>query len=136
VSPRPQTALPAGGDRIEYRAPNPKSAGTLCAARYDRYMEATTVSEALRLGATKKDVRYDFSKGFLQWLDESPSLCLVCGAPTTCADDLSGISPHLGGENAGHVVVKYVTTKAQLADILTKSLATNDLDDACEKLFA
>jgi hypothetical protein len=38
--------------------------------------------------------------------------------------------------DAGHAVVKFVTTKAQLADILTKSLAKDDLNDACEKLFA
>jgi hypothetical protein len=53
-----KTGPPAAGDAVRYIMPNPKKKGTLSAARYDEYMVATTVDEALRFGATRADVTY------------------------------------------------------------------------------
>ena len=38
--------------------------------------------------------------------------------------------------DAGHAIVKFVPSKAQLADVLTKSLVKDDLRNVCDKLFA
>jgi hypothetical protein len=103
-----QNVPPGAGEAVRYITPNPKQQGSLSAARYDRYMLATTVDEALSFGATRDDIRYDFRKGFLQRVDLTPSSCLICGAPSTCADDLSGDSPRLGDENGAFVDVAQV----------------------------
>ena len=48
--------------QVEFLQPNPKVAGRDAARRYGRYMTATTIGEALRLGAFPNDLKYDYSK--------------------------------------------------------------------------
>eukprot|EP00930_Biecheleria_cincta_P027418 TRINITY_DN19267_c0_g1_i2.p1 TRINITY_DN19267_c0_g1~~TRINITY_DN19267_c0_g1_i2.p1 ORF type:complete len:466 (+),score=51.89 TRINITY_DN19267_c0_g1_i2:34-1431(+) len=52
--------------RVIYLKPNPKHIGA-SKARYQRYMHASTMQEALRLGSSVGDIKYDFGKGFLRF---------------------------------------------------------------------
>eukprot|EP00747_Dinoflagellata_sp_TGD_P182264 gnl/TRDRNA2_/TRDRNA2_36448_c0_seq1.p1 gnl/TRDRNA2_/TRDRNA2_36448_c0~~gnl/TRDRNA2_/TRDRNA2_36448_c0_seq1.p1 ORF type:complete len:315 (-),score=79.96 gnl/TRDRNA2_/TRDRNA2_36448_c0_seq1:114-1058(-) len=58
-------AVPEGDDPIKFVSPNPKKLGTASGDRFEKYMKAKTVNEALRLGACKGDIGYDFKKGYL-----------------------------------------------------------------------
>ena len=44
---------------------NPKSKGSASRRRYPRYSRATTLREALELGATTKDIQHDYRRGFI-----------------------------------------------------------------------
>jgi len=48
-----------------YLVPNPKTVGSKCFARFERYKSATTLNEALALGSSKEDMVYDFVAGYL-----------------------------------------------------------------------
>eukprot|EP00928_Gymnodinium_smaydae_P098761 TRINITY_DN9251_c0_g1_i1.p1 TRINITY_DN9251_c0_g1~~TRINITY_DN9251_c0_g1_i1.p1 ORF type:complete len:1925 (+),score=388.99 TRINITY_DN9251_c0_g1_i1:49-5823(+) len=56
---------------IHFETPNPKRNGTAACARYEKYMTATTVREALDLGATLGDLAYDEKRGFLTRCDRA-----------------------------------------------------------------
>jgi len=45
---------------------NPKRPGCMAYKRYKKYQVATTVQEAMELGATRADLKYDFGKGFFK----------------------------------------------------------------------
>jgi len=45
---------------------NPKRPGCMAYKRYKKYKVATTVQEAMELGATRADLKYDFGKGFFK----------------------------------------------------------------------
>ena len=49
---------------------NPKTRGTKCWDRFAAYKCAKTVEEAIKMGMTKGDLKYDFGKGFC-WFDET-----------------------------------------------------------------
>ena len=46
---------------------NPKSKGSASRLRYHRYSRATTLLEALELGATTKDIQHDYRRGFIKF---------------------------------------------------------------------
>ena len=46
---------------------NPKSKGSASRLRYHRYSRATTLREALELGATTKDIQHDYRRGFIKF---------------------------------------------------------------------
>ena len=48
---------------------NPKRNGSGCYIRFDAYMVATTIEEAMQKGMTKADLQHDFNRGFC-WFDE------------------------------------------------------------------
>lgn len=62
----PLGKCPTGDEPIEFQRPNPKRKGTQSGDRYEKYMFSKTVNEALRLGACRGDVEFDFKKGFLR----------------------------------------------------------------------
>ena len=69
------------------------------ALRWARYRTAQTVDEYITLGGTSAYLRYDFKRGHCWRTDNDVSKpCLICGAPTTYADDLSGDPPIYGTE--------------------------------------
>ena len=51
--------------RVRYQQGNPKQQGTAAATRYEAYKAATTVGEALALGADTKDLKHDKEKGHI-----------------------------------------------------------------------
>lgn len=51
--------------KIEFVNKNPKRPSGKSHARFEKYMTAKTVSEALTLGATKADLKYDSEKKYL-----------------------------------------------------------------------
>ena len=46
---------------------NPKSHGSASRLRYHRYSRASTLREALELGATTKDIQHDYRRGFIKF---------------------------------------------------------------------
>jgi len=58
--------------RIEAKAPctypavNPKTRGSKCYERFQNYMTASSLDQALLLGSTREDVVYDYLAGFLK----------------------------------------------------------------------
>ena len=57
-----------GETELTYVA-NPKRKGSKAHARYEAYETATTVAEALELGATKADLKYDSEHEFVSFAD-------------------------------------------------------------------
>ena len=57
------------GWRCQWQAENPKRGAS--GARYARYCVATTYSEAIELGATRGDLNWDLSHGYLQIFPDS-----------------------------------------------------------------
>eukprot|EP00440_Ansanella_granifera_P002899 gb/GFBE01003165.1/.p1 GENE.gb/GFBE01003165.1/~~gb/GFBE01003165.1/.p1 ORF type:complete len:347 (+),score=81.16 gb/GFBE01003165.1/:1-1041(+) len=55
--------------RISFRSENPKRSGTKAHERYEQYKTATTVAEAIRLGASRGDVSNDVKQGFCTLVD-------------------------------------------------------------------
>lgn len=53
--------------KVKYK-PNGKTPGTKSAERYDRYAKAKTAGEALKLGASKADMAWDYKKGLLTFV--------------------------------------------------------------------
>jgi len=51
--------------RIRYLRPNPKTAGCAAHSRYEKYMHAKTIAEALSLGSAEGDLLHDLKQGFL-----------------------------------------------------------------------
>ena len=75
---------------IKYQQTNPKRAGTASARRYARYKSARTVTEALRLGASLDDIKWDYGRGYIHFpgRETSSSACYfsaphVVNPPTT-----------------------------------------------------
>lgn len=58
--------VPEGDEAIVFQAANPKKAGSNAHGRYEKYKKATTVKQALGLGADKADIAHDFKKGFMK----------------------------------------------------------------------
>jgi hypothetical protein len=50
---------------LEFVANNPKRSSGKAHSRFENYSKAKTVSEAIALGATKADLRYDFDHKFV-----------------------------------------------------------------------
>ena len=46
---------------------NPKRRGKVSHRRYSRYMHATTLRQALHLGATREDLIWDHERGFIKY---------------------------------------------------------------------
>jgi len=57
--------------RIQYRSENPKRPGTKANERYEQYKVATTVGEAISLGACRGDVANDVKQGFCTILNDN-----------------------------------------------------------------
>merc|ERR1712083_998195 len=60
--------VPVDCDAVKFQLTNPKRPGTAAHERYELYKRARTVKGALRLGAAKGDIAYDFSRGFLKYV--------------------------------------------------------------------
>jgi len=58
--------VPFGDDPVEFVQDNPRKIGTLTHDRYEKYKSAKTPNEALRLGALKGEIPYDFQRGFMK----------------------------------------------------------------------
>ncbi|KAJ1447785.1 hypothetical protein M885DRAFT_624049 [Pelagophyceae sp. CCMP2097] len=52
---------------VTLAAQNPKLAGSHCHALYDRYRDATTLSEVFRLGGRRSDVYNDLARGYCKF---------------------------------------------------------------------
>jgi len=63
--PPANLTAPTGRDPVSFLQNNPKMVGSRAWERYEEYKRATTVTEALSLGASKGDISNDFKKGFL-----------------------------------------------------------------------
>ena len=50
--------------KIKFISPNPKDPSGSLHQRYARYMKATTIGQALKLGAATGDFEFDLRKGF------------------------------------------------------------------------
>jgi len=55
-----------GTENTNFSKRNPKQKGTEAYKRYQKYMRARTVTAALNLGASKRDLVFDFHRGHLQ----------------------------------------------------------------------
>mmetsp|Transcript_79771 Transcript_79771/g.124404 ORF Transcript_79771/g.124404 Transcript_79771/m.124404 type:complete len:231 (-) Transcript_79771:13-705(-) len=58
--------VPFGDDPVEFVQDNPRKIGTMTYDRYEKYKSAQTPNEALRLGALKGEIPYDFQRGFMK----------------------------------------------------------------------
>ena len=68
VKARPPSVRWEKGQRIIVQQVNPKTRGTECYARYEKYKSAKTVGEYLRLGGTRGDLRHDSVRRFVvEW---------------------------------------------------------------------
>merc|ERR1719265_2401837 len=52
--------------KIQLVSENPKQPGSECYQRYTQYCQATTIREALYLGVTKADLKWDEKFGFMK----------------------------------------------------------------------
>ena len=48
--------------------------GKKCSPRYARYMHASTIREALELGSSRKDISFDYQRGFIKFPQHEPQL--------------------------------------------------------------
>ena len=60
-------AVKVNGDTTISYVANPKRSGSKAHARYEEYQAAATIQEALDLGATKADLKYDAEHQFLEF---------------------------------------------------------------------
>eukprot|EP00931_Biecheleriopsis_adriatica_P114510 TRINITY_DN9026_c0_g1_i1.p1 TRINITY_DN9026_c0_g1~~TRINITY_DN9026_c0_g1_i1.p1 ORF type:complete len:228 (+),score=68.50 TRINITY_DN9026_c0_g1_i1:40-723(+) len=58
--------FPGDDEQVLFKEENPKRPQTSAFDRYEKYKQAQTPAEALRLGAAKGDIINDFKKGFLR----------------------------------------------------------------------
>lgn len=63
---QPNSPVPNDQEVVIFDAANPKRDGCRAHARYERYKAATTVRQAMDLGAQWADIAYDFSKGYMK----------------------------------------------------------------------
>ena len=75
---------------LVYRQPNPKKTGSLAHRRYNRYMLATSFSQAAALGSTWDDFVWDYRRGFIAFPKHEPSL----SGHVYCALDLAAQHGH------------------------------------------
>ena len=59
---------------LTYQSPCPKALGSLAGRRYRRYMYATSYRQALELGATVDDIKWDYRHGFISFPKHEPQL--------------------------------------------------------------
>ena len=59
-----------GPDTLLVYVSNPKRKGSKAHARYESYAAATSVQEALDLGAVRADLKYDAEHGYLMLVEE------------------------------------------------------------------
>jgi hypothetical protein len=52
---------------LVFMKPCPKSIRSMSGQRYMKYMHATTTREALQLGCSKSDLKWDHERGWIQW---------------------------------------------------------------------
>jgi len=52
---------------IAYLSPNPKRMGGMSRLRYFKYSKASTIREALELGASRGDIVHDYRRGFIRF---------------------------------------------------------------------
>ena len=84
---------------IEITQQNPKRAGSGANARYELYKFATTVGEALELGAWAGDIANDHNHGYIRCTEStSCAQCINRRAPLAIADapDAADAQPLLG----------------------------------------
>ncbi|CAE8722142.1 unnamed protein product, partial [Polarella glacialis] len=67
---RGQKLVPA--QKVTFARANPKLPGSEAYKRYQKYMQAKTVAEALTKGATSADLRYDLAAKHAQLLGRAP----------------------------------------------------------------
>ena len=65
--PTPRTSV-VDDSRIRYIQNNPKRVNSSSYERYEHYKHARTITEALELGATRGDVKWDLSHGYISRL--------------------------------------------------------------------
>eukprot|EP00927_Polykrikos_kofoidii_P073019 TRINITY_DN69094_c0_g1_i1.p1 TRINITY_DN69094_c0_g1~~TRINITY_DN69094_c0_g1_i1.p1 ORF type:complete len:260 (-),score=40.43 TRINITY_DN69094_c0_g1_i1:258-1037(-) len=58
--------FPTDHEPVQFQRPNPKKSGTAAAERYEKYMKAKTIKEALAKGAFRGDIQFDFKRGLLK----------------------------------------------------------------------
>ena len=61
------------GVAIEFNMKNPKKKNSATYQRYEKYKQAKTKEEAIKLGASLSDINYDIDKGYAKLLDNSKS---------------------------------------------------------------
>ena len=57
-----------------FQQPNPKTKGSASSRKYSRYMRASTLHEALILGAERKDLKWDYDRGFISFPKNEPDI--------------------------------------------------------------
>jgi hypothetical protein len=57
---------PTGDDPVTFQNPNPKRTSSKSGERYEKYMKAKTVNEAIRLGACQGDIKFDWNNGYMK----------------------------------------------------------------------
>ena len=62
----------ANNSNISFVTSNPKRKGSKAAARFAKYCKATTVAQAVKLGALRADVIYDSEHGFAKVTASKP----------------------------------------------------------------
>ena len=94
---------------VSFLMPCPKSKGS--AKRYERYMHAKTMRQAMELGATRDDIRWDYSRGFIKFPRHEPQISGHVFDALSSAHDL-GYSHIL--EEVGLCYVDSVSSKVLL----------------------
>jgi len=61
------------GVAIEFNMKNPKKKNSATYQRYEKYKQAKTKEDAIKLGALLSDIKYDIDKGYAKLLDNSKS---------------------------------------------------------------
>lgn len=61
------------GVAIEFNMKNPKKKNSATYQRYEKYKQAKTKEDAIKLGASLSDINYDIDKGYAKLLDNSKS---------------------------------------------------------------
>mmetsp|Transcript_61919 Transcript_61919/g.136119 ORF Transcript_61919/g.136119 Transcript_61919/m.136119 type:complete len:410 (+) Transcript_61919:81-1310(+) len=90
----------ADGATVAFRQENPKRKGTKSHDRYEKYKVATTVAEAIRLGAVRGDIQNDVKQGFCCVADgneAAPDLAVAAVGAKRGID--AGVAP--GGDREG-----------------------------------
>ena len=83
---------------ISYHQECPKKAKTKSAVRYNKYKSASTIAEALRLGAIWGDIVWDYQRGFLRCLSSLERRRLNNLVQKCVNDDIEDSLPKIGNE--------------------------------------
>lgn len=67
-------ALNEAGTKINFKKQNTRRPGTKIYDAYEKYKVAKTIGKALELGATKRDLQYDFERGNLDIMKKATAV--------------------------------------------------------------